>query len=80
MASDYEAIRDKNKDEYGNIARWGPTVLTERYDDRTHFIFEILQNAEDALARRSSWTTSMACPSSSFRGRWRSPWGGTTRP
>jgi hypothetical protein len=28
-------------------------LLADRYDDRTHFIFELLQNAEDALARRS---------------------------
>lgn len=27
-------------------------LLVERYDDRTHFIYELLQNAEDALARR----------------------------
>ena len=53
MTSDYAAIREENKEEYGNIARWGPKVLTERYDNRTHFIFELLQNAEDALARRS---------------------------
>ena len=25
-------------------------LLANRYDDRTHFIFELLQNAEDALA------------------------------
>ena len=30
-------------------------LLANRYDDRTHFIFELLQNAEDALARRSGW-------------------------
>ena len=30
-------------------------LLTNRYDDRTHFIFELLQNAEDALARRNGW-------------------------
>lgn len=27
-------------------------LLADRYDDRTHFIFELLQNAEDALGRR----------------------------
>ena len=31
-----------------------------RYDDRTHFIFELLQNAEDALARRNGWQGSHA--------------------
>jgi hypothetical protein len=30
-------------------------LLADRYDDRTHFIFELLQNAEDALKRRSDW-------------------------
>jgi hypothetical protein len=30
-------------------------LLADRYDDRTHFIFELLQNAEDALARRGTW-------------------------
>lgn len=30
-------------------------LLAERYDDRTHFIFELLQNAEDALGRRGEW-------------------------
>jgi hypothetical protein len=27
-------------------------LLADRYDDRTHFIFELLQNAEDSLGRR----------------------------
>jgi hypothetical protein len=31
-------------------------LLADRYDDRTHFIYELLQNAEDALARRNNWT------------------------
>jgi hypothetical protein len=53
MASNYEQIRRDNEDEYGKgIKRWGPRVFTHRYDDRSHFIYEILQNAEDALARR----------------------------
>ncbi|NBV15773.1 MAG: DUF3883 domain-containing protein [Janthinobacterium sp.] len=29
-------------------------LLADRYDDRTHFIFELLQNAEDALSRRGT--------------------------
>ncbi len=38
---------------YGtDIGRIGPMLLVDRYDDRTHFIFELLQNVEDALARR----------------------------
>lgn len=54
MASDYNAIRADNERRYGtDIGRIGPMLLADRYDDRTHFIFELLQNAEDALARRS---------------------------
>ena len=54
MASDYAALRANNERRYGtDIGRIGPRLLSERYDDRTHFIYELLQNAEDALARRS---------------------------
>jgi len=56
MASDYEAIRAENERSYGtDIGRIGPMLLANRYDNRTHFIFELLQNAEDALARRLDW-------------------------
>jgi hypothetical protein len=56
MASDYNAIRADNERRYGtDIGRIGPMLLADRYDDRTHFIFELLQNAEDALARRGQW-------------------------
>lgn len=30
-------------------------LLADRYADRAHFIFELLQNAEDALALRTAW-------------------------
>lgn len=56
MASDYDAICDENQRRYGtDIGRIGPMLLADRYDDRTHFIFELLQNAEDALSKRESW-------------------------
>lgn len=56
MASDYNALRADNERRYGtDIGRIGPMLLADRYDDRTHFIFELLQNAEDALARRGQW-------------------------
>src|SRR5882762_4981764 len=56
MVSNYKAIRADNERRYGtDIGRIGPMLLADRYDDRTHFIFELLQNAEDALARRSGW-------------------------
>lgn len=51
--SNYAAIGDENRTRYGtDIGRIGPMLLADRYDDRTHFIFELLQNAEDALGRR----------------------------
>jgi hypothetical protein len=54
MASNYEVISDENRRRYGtDIGRIGPMLLADRYDDRTHFIFELLQNAEDALKRRT---------------------------
>jgi hypothetical protein len=56
MASDYKAIRLDNEKRYGtDIGRIGPMLLADRYDDRTHFIYELLQNAEDALWRRPDW-------------------------
>lgn len=54
MASEYAAIRADNERRYGtDIGRIGPMLLSDRYDDRTHFIYELLQNAEDALGRRA---------------------------
>ena len=53
MPVDYDRIRAENKQEYGNIARWGKGLLEGQYADRTHFIYEIVQNADDALASQS---------------------------
>lgn len=54
MASNYDSISKDNKERYGwDIERIGKMLLTDRYDDRTHFIYELLQNAEDALARHT---------------------------
>lgn len=56
MPCNYKAIRQKNERRYGtDIGRIGGMLLADRYDDRTHFIYELLQNAEDALARRVGW-------------------------
>lgn len=56
MSSDYVAIRRENEKRYGtDIGRIGPMLLADRYDDRTHFIFELLQNAEDSLKKRAQW-------------------------
>lgn len=57
VASNYEAICEENRERYGtDIGRIGPMLLADRYDDRTHFIFELLQNAEDALSKRGAWS------------------------
>ena len=56
MASNYEAICKENRESYGTKgAQKSGSLAAGLYDDRTHFIFELLQNAEDALGRRSEW-------------------------
>ncbi|MBO2694662.1 sacsin N-terminal ATP-binding-like domain-containing protein [Shewanella algae] len=56
MASNYEAICRENRENYGKKgAQKSGKLAAELYDDRTHFIFELLQNAEDALGRRGKW-------------------------
>ena len=53
MPSDYAAIRRAHERAYGeDVGRYGQQLLVDRYDERTHFLYELLQNAEDALARR----------------------------
>lgn len=55
MSVDYDALKNENVVRYGtDIGRIGKMLLANRYDKRTHFIFELLQNAEDALRRRPS--------------------------
>jgi hypothetical protein len=49
VSADYEKIRDENVARYG----WDTAVLDllgHLYSERTHFIFELIQNAEDAGA------------------------------
>ena len=47
----YKSIRDKNVIDYGQkFEEWAPRILVDQYSDQTHFIFELLQNAEDAEA------------------------------
>lgn len=56
MTSNYEAICAENRENYGTKGAQKSGKLAARlYDDRTHFIFELLQNAEDALGRRGVW-------------------------
>ena len=51
LPSDYDRIREDNRNKYGtDIGRFGELLLANRYGERTHFIYELLQNAEDALS------------------------------
>jgi hypothetical protein len=58
MTVDYNALRAENVIRYGtDIGRIGQMLLANRYDKRTHFIYELLQNTEDALRRRpADWS------------------------
>jgi hypothetical protein len=61
MSVDYAALSAENRLEYGRaIGRIGKMLLEDRYDKRTHFLYEVLQNAEDALRRRAGWKGSHA--------------------
>ena len=51
MPSNYEKIREDNIKEYGQGKRH-LAFLGRLYTDRTHFIFELLQNAEDVGASK----------------------------
>ena len=51
MPTDYDKIREENIEEYGKGTRH-LSFLSTLYTDRTHFVFELLQNAEDAGASR----------------------------
>ena len=52
MALDYAKIRKDKEQEYGTkVGNYG-RLLANLYSDRAHFIFELLQNAEDALRDR----------------------------
>lgn len=54
MTADYDQIRHDNLIEYGQGNRH-LAFLGRLYTDRTHFIFELLQNAEDAGATELSF-------------------------
>ena len=53
MPSDYNEIRRINIEDYGKrLERWARRILDNLYSDQTHFIYELLQNAEDAKATK----------------------------
>ena len=62
MPSDYEQIRRDNVEEYGKgLDRWARRFLDKLYSDETHFVYELLQNAEDAGATRVKFTLHSDC-------------------
>lgn len=52
MPSDYEQITRDNIEEYGKGSERYLARLGDLYPNKTHFIFELLQNAEDANASK----------------------------
>src|SRR6266702_3741303 len=52
MPSDYENISKLSTEDYGKKVSHYGRDFADRYTERTHFIFELLQNAEDALRWR----------------------------
>ena len=59
MTTDYARICRDRETQYGTdgAQELGEMTAELLYDDRTHFIYELLQNAEDALGRREpSWS------------------------
>src|ERR1035437_8125696 len=60
MSTDYSTI--KLCDAYELAKRVGDTLLAERYKDPTHFVYELLQNAEDALKERQKHEGGNAAP------------------
>ena len=53
MPVDYKKIAKENVRRYGTeVDKYGRVLLAERYSDRTHFVYELLQNAEDAIRWR----------------------------
>ena len=54
MPTNYEKILKENNEEYGKGTRH-LEFLGRLYSDKTHFIYELLQNAEDARASKVSF-------------------------
>ena len=62
MLIDYGKIKEENIIRFGtDISEYGPTLLENLYSDQTHFIYELLQNAEDAGATRVKFSLSQSC-------------------
>ena len=61
MKIDYEQIRKDNIRKHGEDSFLLDLLSIELYSDQTHFIFEILQNAEDADATRIHFKLNENC-------------------
>ena len=65
MASNYQKITQQNirrrGEEFDDI---GELIAEQLYSDRTHFVYELLQNAEDALSRRIQHQPNSTLPKS----------------
>ena len=46
----FKQVRDENIVKYGTRVSSYIPIIINQYSDRTHFIYEVLQNAEDAGA------------------------------
>jgi hypothetical protein len=50
----FKAIRDENLDKHGTYGPDTVVFFSNLYSEKTHFIYELLQNAEDACSRNKS--------------------------
>lgn len=57
----FEKIRNENVGKYGTESSRVMNIIINQYSDRTHFIYEILQNAEDADATRINFKLHPDC-------------------
>src|SRR5258706_15373627 len=62
MPSNYVKISAENTGKYGTEVSYYGSDFADRYTERTHFIFEILQNAEDAVRWRAEAEPNNALP------------------
>ena len=70
MSIDYAKIRAENIRRYGtDVNIYGPTLLEGQYRSRTHFIYELLQNAEDAGATLVKFKLTPTCLELEHNGR-----------
>ncbi len=74
MPSDYENISRLSTEDYGKKVSYYGRDFADRYTERTHFIFELLQNAEDGEKKPNQVPNSHApLFSAFFQITWRLP-------